>query len=187
MQILQFKSSSDFRQWLKENHSKSEGIWLRLEKKKPGGTSLTYAEALDQALCHGWIDGQKKSFDENGWLQRFTRRRPRSGWSKINTGHIERLTKGGKMTRAGLIAVESAKSDGRWNAAYASPRNGIPPDDFLKELGKNKAALEFFKSLNKANVYSIVYRLQAAKRAETREKRMKLILEMMAEGKKFHP
>jgi uncharacterized protein YdeI (YjbR/CyaY-like superfamily) len=185
MQI--FKSSADFRQWLKQNHAQSDGIWLRIFKKSLNEKSLTYAEALDQALCFGWIDGQKKPFDEQSWLQRFTRRRPKSGWSKINAQHVMRLTKAGAMTAAGREAVEAAKADGRWKAAYASQRNAEPPEDFLKELGKNKKAKAFFETLNKANVYSIVYRLQTAKKPETREKRMKAILAMMAQGKKFHP
>lgn len=187
MQILHFKTSVDFRHWLEKNHVSSDGLWLRISKKNAGEKSLTYAEALDEALCYGWIDGQKKPFDEQSWLQKFTPRRSRSGWSKLNTRHVERLTKAGAMTPAGLEAVRAAKADGRWEAAYASPRNAGPPEDFLKELSKNKKAKTFFETLNKANVYSIVYRLQTAKNPETREKRMKVILAMMEQGKAFHP
>ena len=187
MQILHFKTSVGFRRWLAKNHVKSEGLWLRISKKDAGEKSLTYAEALDQALCYGWIDSQKKPFDGLSWLQKFTPRRSKSGWSKLNTRHVERLTKAGAMTPAGLEAVEAAKLDGRWEAAYASPKNAGPPEDFLKELAKNKKARTFFETLNKANVYSIVYRLQTAKKPETREKRMKTILAMMEEGKAFHP
>src|SRR5579871_1539577 len=133
MQTLHFRSPVDFRQWLEENHTKSEGIWLRIFKKDSHEKSLTYAEALDQALCYGWIDGQKKPFDELSWLQKFTPRRAGSGWSKLNTQHVERLTKAGVMAPAGLKAVEAAKADGRWEAAYASPKSAIPPEDFLKE------------------------------------------------------
>ena len=182
-----FKSSADFRRWLEKNHARSDGIWLRIFKKASNGKSLTYAEALDQALCYGWIDGQKKPFDEQSWLQKFTRRRPKSGWSKINTQHVARLTMAGAMTPAGLEAVEAAKADGRWKAAYASQRNAGPPEDFLRELDKNKKAKAFFETLNKTNVFSIVYRLDTAKKPETRERRMKMILAMMAQGKKFHP
>ena len=182
-----FGSAADFREWLERNHAGSDGIWLRIFKKASDEKSLTYAEALDQALCYGWIDGQKKPFDGQSWLQRFTRRRATSAWSKTNTQHALRLIKAGAMTPAGLKAVEAAKADGRWKAAYASPRNARPPDDFLKELDKDKKARAFFETLNKANVFSIVYRLQTAKRPETREKRMKIILAMMAQGKKFHP
>jgi uncharacterized protein YdeI (YjbR/CyaY-like superfamily) len=187
VQILRFKSPEDFRRWLDQNHAASDGIWLHFFKKNSGEESLTYAEALDQALCYGWIDSQVKPFDELSWLQKYTPRRSKSGWSKNNTLHIERLTKAGAMTPAGLKAVEAAKADGRWKTAYASPRNASPPEDFLKELGKNKKAKAFFETLNKANVYSIVYRLQTAKKPETREKRMKQILAMMDQGKTFHP
>jgi uncharacterized protein YdeI (YjbR/CyaY-like superfamily) len=147
---------------------------------------VTYVEALDEALCFGWIDGQVKSFDELSWLQKFTPRRLKSQWSQRNTLHVERLIKAGAMSAAGLKAVEAAKADGRWQAAYSSPRNAIPPEDFLKELARNKKAKAFFESLNKANVYAIVYRLQTARKPETRKKRMQLILAMMRQGKKFH-
>lgn len=187
MQTLHFKSSAEFRRWLKKNHAGSGGIWLRFFKKGSNIKSLAYAEALDQALCYGWIDGQAKPLDEQSWLQRYTPRRPRSGWSKRNTEHAERLIKAGAMTSSGLKAIEAAKADGRWEAAYDSPRNAQPPEDFLKELDKSRKAKAFFKSLNRANIYAIVYRLQTAKKPETRQKRMEMILAMMAEGKKFHP
>ena len=186
LEILSFKSPVEFRRWLKKNHASSPGIWLRFFKKGSGEPTVTYAGALDQALCHGWIDGQAKPFDETSWLQRFTPRRPKSGWSKRNTQHVERLIKEGAMTPAGLKVVEAAKADGRWEAAYESPKNAMPPEDFLKELGKDKKAKAFFETLNKANLYAIVYRLHTAKKPETRERRMKLILAMMKEGKKFH-
>jgi uncharacterized protein YdeI (YjbR/CyaY-like superfamily) len=187
MKILRFKSSTAFRLWLTKNHARSDGIWLRFFKKASGKKSVTRAEAIDQALCHGWIDGQAKPFDELSWLQKFTPRRSRSGWSKLNTQHVERLIKSGEMTPVGMKAVEAAKADGRWTAAYPSPRNAVPPDDFLKALAKNKKAMAFFETLNRANIYAIFYRLQTAKKPETREKRMKLILAMMRAGKKFHP
>jgi uncharacterized protein YdeI (YjbR/CyaY-like superfamily) len=187
MQTLHFKRSADFRHWLEKNHMESDGIWLRIFKKDSHEKSLSYAEALDQALCYGWIDGQKKPFDNLSWLQKFTPRRPKSGWSKINTQHVERLIKAGTMAPAGIEAVEAAKADGRWESAYASPKNASPPEDFLNELSKNKKAEAFFRTLNKANIYSIVYRLETAKKLETREKRMKTILAMMERGKAFHP
>ncbi|HEU5124227.1 MAG TPA: YdeI/OmpD-associated family protein [Verrucomicrobiae bacterium] len=187
MKPLAFKSSAEFRSWLEENHADSDGVWLRIYKKDSGEKSITYAEALDQALCFGWIDGQKKAFDEISWIQKFTPRRAKSGWSKLNTEHAERLIKAGQMTRAGLEAVEAAKLDGRWKAAYDSPRNAAPPEDFLQALGKDNKAKAFFETLNRANIYAIVYRLQTAKKPETREKRMKMILEMLARGEKFHP
>ena len=187
MQTLSFKSLSIFRRWLEKNHDKSEGIWLHFFKKDSGEKSITYVEALDQALCFGWIDSQAKPFDEISWLQKYTPRRPKSGWSHRNTTHVERLIAAGEMTPAGMKAVDAAKQDGRWKTAYSSPKNAQPPDDFLKLLRKNKKAMAFFESLNRANVYAIVYRLQTAKKPETRERRMNLILTMMAEGKKFHP
>ena len=186
MKILAFKSFADFRDWLAANHNESDGIWLRIYKKHSGKTSITYAEALDQALCVGWIDGQKKTHDENSWLQKFTPRRARSGWSKVNIQHVERLTSAGLMAQAGLKAVEAAKADGRWQTAYDSPRNATPPEDFLKALGKDKKATAFFETLNKANIYAIVYRLQTAKKPETRTRRMQTILAMLNQGKKFH-
>ena len=187
MQTLQFKTPAEFRVWLEKNHKESEGIWLRIFKKDAQEESVTYAEALDQALCYGWIDGQKKSFDTLSWVQRFTPRRAKSVWSKINTQHVERLINAGSMTPAGMEAVEAAKTDGRWEAAYASPKSATPPEDFLVALSKNKKAEAFFKTLNKTNVFSIVYRLETAKKPETRDKRMKAILAMMEQGKAFHP
>jgi uncharacterized protein YdeI (YjbR/CyaY-like superfamily) len=186
MQTLPFKSPKDFRRWLDKNHADSEGIWLRIYKKASGKPTITYAEALDEALCYGWIDGQKKGFDELSFLQRFTPRRARSGWSRINTQHVERLIKASLMMPAGLKAVEAAKADGRWKAAYAAFRDAQPPEDFLKALAQNKKAKAFFDGLNQTNVYSIVYRLQTAKKPETRQKRIALILEMMKAGRKFH-
>jgi len=185
--LMRFKSSADYRRWLAKNHARSNGIWVRIHKKGSGEISVAYAEALDQSLCYGWIDGQKQKYDEQSWLQKFTPRRPRSGWSKINTQHAERLIKSRKMAAAGLKAVEAAKHDGRWKAAYDSPSNATLPDDFLRELNKHKKAEAFFERLNKANTYAIVYRLQTAKKPETRAKRMKLILAMLARGEKFHP
>jgi uncharacterized protein YdeI (YjbR/CyaY-like superfamily) len=187
LKTLTFKSSLQFRGWLETNHASSDGIWLRIFKKDSGKQSITYSEALEQSLCFGWIDGQKQPYDSRSWIQKFTPRRARSGWSRINTQHAERLIKTGQMTHAGLAAVEAAKADGRWQAAYDSPRNATPPDDFLKALGKDKRAKAFFETLNKANVYAIVYRLQTAKKPETRERRLKMILDMLARNEKFHP
>jgi uncharacterized protein YdeI (YjbR/CyaY-like superfamily) len=184
--ILTFKSPKAWEAWLKANHASSNGVWLCLQKKGSAESSPTYSEALDVALCYGWIDGQKNSRDESSWLQKFTPRRPRSGWSKKNTEHAERLIKAGKMKAAGLAEIEAAKKDGRWKAAYDSPKNATIPEDFLKELSRNKRAEAFFKSLNKTNLYAISYRLQTAKTPETRERRMKMILAMMAKGEKFH-
>jgi uncharacterized protein YdeI (YjbR/CyaY-like superfamily) len=186
MKTLSFTSSRDFRTWLEEHHRHSDGVLLRIYKKDSGVATVTYAEALDQALCFGWIDGQKKPHDKQSWLQKFTPRRPKSGWSKINTEHVVRLTKIGAMTPAGLEVVDAAKADGRWKAAYDSSGNAAVPNDFLRELARNKQANAFFKTLDKTNLYSITYRLQTAKKPETREKRMQVIIEKLARGKKFH-
>jgi uncharacterized protein YdeI (YjbR/CyaY-like superfamily) len=186
MKTMSFISSGDFRTWLEKYHSQSDGVLLRIYKKDSGVATVTYAEALDQALCFGWIDGQKKPHDKQSWIQKFTPRRPKSGWSKINTQHVVRLTKIGAMTPAGLEAVEAAKADGRWKAAYDSFGNAAVPNDFLKELARNKKANAFFETLNNTNLYSITYRLQTAKKPETREKRMHAIIEKLARGEKFH-
>ena len=139
------------------------------------------------ALCYGWIDGQKNSYDAESWIQKFTPRRPRSIWSKRNREHIARLEQSGKMKAAGIKQVEAAKADGRWEQAYDSPGNMVVPADFLIKLARNKKAEAFFKTLNKTNTYAIVWRLQTAKKPETRDKRMKEILEMLKKQEKFHP
>ncbi len=187
MDTKAFKSAQDFRAWLEKNHAQAEGIWLRIYKKSSTEPSISYPEALVQALCFGWIDGQKKTYDHQSWVQKFTPRRPKGGWSKINTRHAERLIKSGEMSLAGLKEIKTAKADGRWSAAYDSFGNATVPEDFLKELAKDKKAAAFFRSLDKTNTYSITYRLQTARKPETRERRMKQILTMLAEGRKFHP
>lgn len=186
LQIISFKSSKAWAGWLAKNHSKSAGIWIRCFKKNSGVASITHPEALEEALCYGWIDGQAKKYDEESWLQKFTPRRAKSIWSKRNIEHVSRLTKAGKMRAPGLKEVERAKMDGRWERAYDSPGTMEVPEDFLKELSRNKKAKSFFEALNKTNIYSITWRLQTAKKPETREKRMKTILGMLSKGKKFH-
>ena len=186
MKIMSFAAAPELRSWLAKNHSRSKGILLRIYKKQSGMVSVGYAEALDQALCYGWIDGQKLPGDKPSWLQTFTPRRPRSGWSKKNTEHAERLIKSGEMTAAGLKEIEAARSDGRWQAAYDSFGDASIPEDFLKELARNKKAKAFFATLNKTNLYSVAYRLQTAKKPETRERRMQAIIEKLARGEKFH-
>ena len=181
-----FASASAWEKWLAANHAQSDGIWLRIFNKESGEKTVTYADALDEALCYGWIDGQKKKFDSDSWIQKFTPRRARSIWSKRNIEHIERLTNEKRMKAAGLKAFEDAKKDGRLVAAYDPPSNSTTPQDLLKLLEKNKKAKAFFDSLNKANKYAITWRLQTAKKPETREKRMNIILEMLAKGEKFH-
>jgi uncharacterized protein YdeI (YjbR/CyaY-like superfamily) len=184
--VISFEKAEDWRAWLEENHDRERGIWLRIYKKGTGLPSVNHGTALDEALCYGWIDGQSKSYDKESYLQKFTPRRSRSIWSKINIEHIERLEKEGKMRPAGRKAVEAAKADGRWDAAYDSPKNMEVPEDFIAELSKNEKALAFFGTLNKTNRYAIAWRLQTAKKPETRERRKQVMLEMMARGEKFH-
>jgi uncharacterized protein YdeI (YjbR/CyaY-like superfamily) len=185
-EILFFRSAAEFRKWLAANHRQAEGIWLRISKKNSAEGSVTYAEALDEALCFGWIDGQKQPHDDSSWLQGFSRRRAKSGWSRINTQHVGRLLAKKRMRPAGQAEIDAAKKDGRWTAAYDSPSNATFPEDFLAALSRDKKAAAFFESLNKANLYAIAYRLQTAKKPETRQKRMEMILGMLAEGKAFH-
>ena len=184
--MMEFPSQKDWHQWLSKNHSTLEGVWLKFHKKHSGLKSINYAEAVEEALCFGWIDGQAKPLDGNAWLQKFTPRRSKSIWSKRNTERVIQLIEEGRMKPAGLKEIEAAKSDGRWQKAYDSPVNMTAPDDFLKQLNKNKKAKQFFESLNKTNKYAINWRLQTAKKQETREKRMKAILEMLSNGEKFH-
>jgi uncharacterized protein YdeI (YjbR/CyaY-like superfamily) len=185
--ILTCRSAKEWSQWLARNHGKSDGVWLKFFKKTADGVAISRPEALDEALCYGWIDGQLKKHDDESWLQKFTPRRTKSIWSKINVGHATRLIESGRMKPAGLREVEAARQDGRWAAAYDSPSSSTMPKDFLEALSKNKKAEAFFQTLNKANRYSISWRLQTAKKPETRERRMKAILAMLAKGQAFHP
>jgi len=184
--VKSFATPHAWRAWLEKNHAHSDGLWLRLFKKTSGKQTLNYDQALDEALCFGWIDGQKKGHDDESWVQKFTPRRARSMWSKRNREHIARLIKEKRMTAAGRKQVEAAKKDGRWDSAYDSPKNMEIPADFMKVMKKDKKAEAFFKTLNRANLYAIAWRLQTAKKPETREKRMKTLLEMLARGEKFH-
>lgn len=184
--IIPFPSAKNLNKWLAKNHAKSKGIWLRLFKKDSGVASITRDEAIIEALCYGWIDGQANKCDEQSWLQKLTPRRRKSIWSKRNTEHVGRLIKEGRMHPAGMKEVEAAKEDGRWDKAYDSPKNMVMPEDFLKELSKNKKASAFFKTLNKTNTFAIAWRLQTAKKPETREKRMKTLLAMLKKGEKLH-
>jgi uncharacterized protein YdeI (YjbR/CyaY-like superfamily) len=184
---LPFKSKRKWADWLAKQHDKSAGVWLQLAKKDAGIASVTYEEALDVALCYGWIDGQKKSFNDKYWLQKFTPRGPRSIWSKINTEKAEKLIASGEMKPAGLKAIEAARSDGRWEAAYSSQKNMSVPEDFRAALDKNKKAKAFFATLNSVNRYAILFRIQAAKKAETRARRIQQFVEMLERGEKLYP
>jgi uncharacterized protein YdeI (YjbR/CyaY-like superfamily) len=184
--ILPFASQSKWADWLAKQHDKSAGVWLKLSKKDSGIASVTYAEALDIALCYGWIDGQKGSFDEKYFLQKFTRRGSKSIWSKINTEKVERLTASGQMKAAGLKAVEAAKADGRWATAYEGQKNMSIPEDFQSALDKSKKARAFFATLNSVNRYAILFRIHTAKKEETRAKRIKQFIEMLEKNEKIH-
>ncbi len=184
--IVSFATEKVFETWLKKNHASAAGVWVRFFKKGSGEKTIKYAEALDVALCYGWIDSQVKSYDIKSYIHKFTPRGPKSIWSKVNIGHVARLTKAEKLQPAGIAKVEAAKKDGRWEQAYDSPKNMQVPEDFLIQLKKHKKAYVFFKTLTKANVYAIAWRLQTAKKVETRQKRMVTILEMLKTGKSFH-
>jgi uncharacterized protein YdeI (YjbR/CyaY-like superfamily) len=185
--IVLFASPDEWEAWLDEQHAASPGLWLRLAKKESGLQSVSYQEALDVALCYGWIDSQKKSYDEQSWLQKFTPRRARSIWSKVNREKVQRLIESGRMKAAGLKEVEAAQQDGRWAAAYDSQSNATVPDDFQAELDKHPEAHAFFSTLNSANRYAILFRIQTAKKAETRSRRIRQLVEMLARQEKLHP
>jgi uncharacterized protein YdeI (YjbR/CyaY-like superfamily) len=185
--IQTFEGKKDWAVWLGKNHSTSSGVWLKLARKASGIQSVTYDEALEVALCYGWIDGQRKSHDETSFLQKFTRRGPRSIWSKINTEKALRLIESGKMKPAGLKAVESAKQDGRWDAAYASQSKAVPPEDLQTELDRNAKAKAFFATLDSRNRYAILHRIHTAKKAETRAKRIEQFVRMLEKKEKIYP
>ncbi|PWI20223.1 hypothetical protein DI272_00480 [Streptomyces sp. Act143] len=187
LEIVTFASAEAFEAWLGENHGVSPGIWLRLRKKGPGIVALDYAQALDVALCYGWIDGQKAKADEGWWLQRFTPRRPRSKWSKINRDKVTALIEQGRMRPPGQAEVDRAKADGRWEAAYEGGRTAGVPDDLAAALAADPAAAAFFETLDRQNRYAILYRIQDAKKAETRARRIATYVAMLAKGEKLHP
>lgn len=181
-ETLQFSSPQDWRDWLHKNHSNSEGAWLQIFKKNSGIETVSYAEALDEALCYGWIDGQVKSYDAASYIQKFTPRRKRSMWSKRNIEHIARLTEAGLMMPAGFAEVERAKADGRWDTAYDSPSTMSLPAKFLSALEENAEAKKFFGTLSRSSVYTIGYQLQSAKKPETKLRRIHKIINDLERG-----
>jgi uncharacterized protein YdeI (YjbR/CyaY-like superfamily) len=183
--ILPFPSMKEWAAWLKKEHVSSRGLWMKLAKKGTKIPSITYDEAVEAALCYGWIDGQKKGWDEKYWLQKFTPRGTKSIWSKINTEKAERLISSGQMKPAGLRVVEAAKADGRWEQAYESQKNISIPEDFQAALDKNKKAKAFFDGLKSADRYPFLFRIQTAKKAETRAKRIGQFIEMLERYEKF--
>lgn len=185
-EVVEFTDQAAFRAWLADNASKAPGIWLKVYKKDSGVTSINYSEALDEALCYGWIDGQVKKYDELAYLQKFTPRRAKSMWSKRNIENVERLTKAGLMTEAGLREVEAAKADGRWAQAYDKPSDMQVPEFFLTMLSQHPKANAFYETLNRANTYAIAWRLQTAKTEETRLKRAEKLIAMLVAGQKLH-
>jgi uncharacterized protein YdeI (YjbR/CyaY-like superfamily) len=182
--VLAFANKKKWSDWLAKQHEKSSGIWLKLAKKDSGIPSVTYDEAVDAALCYGWIDGQKKGYDDKYWLQKFTPRGPKSIWSRINTEKAERLIASGEMKPAGMTAIESARQDGRWEAAYASQKNSSIPEDFQAALDQNAKAKAFFSTLKSAERYSILFRIHNAKRPETRARRIQQFVEMLERNEK---
>ncbi len=184
---MPFETQQDWEAWLKENHAESKGIWLKIAKKEARTPSVSYAEALDSALCYGWIDGQKAAFDDKHWLQKFTPRTAKSIWSKANCAKAEALIAEGRMQPAGLRQVELAKADGRWERAYESQSKITIPDDFQRELDKNPKAKDFFNALDSTNRYAFLYRIHAAKKPETRAAKIQKFIEMLEQQKKLHP
>lgn len=184
--IRLFATRAAWSEWLEKNHRKSAGLWLRLAKKGSGLRSVTYGEALEAALCYGWIDGQKRGESEQAWLQRFLPRSARSIWSKINREKAMVLIASGRMKAAGLEAVEAAKSAGRWDAAYDSPKAATIPEDFQAALDASPRAREFFQTLDGANRYAVLFRIQTVKRVQTRARKIHEFIEMLERNERIH-
>jgi uncharacterized protein YdeI (YjbR/CyaY-like superfamily) len=184
---VSFPSADAWTAWLAEHHGSSRGVWLKIAKKGAGIDTVSYAEAVEAALCYGWIDGQKDKFDGDYWLQRFTHRRPRSKWSRINCDKAAELIDRGRMKPAGLREVERARADGRWDAAYEAQRTATVPEDLARALERNERAQAFFATLDRTNRYAILYRIQDAKRPDTRARRIEQYMAMLEEGKKLYP
>lgn len=185
-QVLECASVEEWEAWLEEHHATESVVWLRLAKKGSGVVTVTRAEALEVALCYGWIDGQSRTQDERYWLQRFTPRSRRSKWSKVNCEAVEALIRAGRMKPAGLAAVEAAKADGRWDAAYAPPSRIEVPDDLAVALERNPAAESAFRALDSRNRYAALYRIHDAKKPETRARRIEKVVGMLARGETIY-
>jgi uncharacterized protein YdeI (YjbR/CyaY-like superfamily) len=185
--VVSFEDTDAWDAWLTAHAADSPGLWLKIAKKGSAGRSISYSDALDVALCHGWIDGQKGRLDDEYWLQRFTPRKPGSKWSKINTERAAALIASGRMRPAGLHQVERAQADGRWEQAYESQSRVTVPEDLARALAANQRARAFFATLDSTNRYAILYRIGTAKRPETRAKRIDAFVAMLSEHKKIHP
>jgi uncharacterized protein YdeI (YjbR/CyaY-like superfamily) len=183
--VILFETQELWSNWLEKNES-AKGIWVQIAKKGSGINSINYQETLEVALCYGWIDGVKNTFDDKSWIQRFTARKPNSKWSKINRNKAEELIAAGKMKPSGMAAIELAKQKGIWEAAYDSQKNASIPDDLQNELDKNPEAAEFFSSLNSVNKYAIIYRLQVSRNSEIRTKKLAQFIEMLIRKEKIH-
>jgi uncharacterized protein YdeI (YjbR/CyaY-like superfamily) len=184
--IILFATQQDWEAWLEEHHE-TQGIWLKLAKKGTGIPSMNYDQALEGALCYGWIDGQKASFDEQHWLQRFTPRRAKSIWSKVNCEKVTALLAAGRLRPVGIQQMELAKADGRWDAAYDGQSKITVPEDFQQELDSHQEAKEFFESLNSTNRFAILFRIQTARKPETRAARIRRFIDMLANRQKLYP
>jgi uncharacterized protein YdeI (YjbR/CyaY-like superfamily) len=185
--IRKFVSEAAFEAWLSKHHQRQNEVWIKIFKKGSGKPTVTPAQAIDVALCWGWIDGIRKGFDEHAFLQRFTPRGPRSRWSRINRANVQRLIAAGRMSRAGQRQVDVAKADGRWDTAYASSRDMQVPPDALAAIQANPKAVATFRLLNRANVYAIAYRLHHIKTPARRARKIEEVIAMLAQGKGFHP
>jgi uncharacterized protein YdeI (YjbR/CyaY-like superfamily) len=184
---MAFASSDEWETWLDGQHETAPGLWMKIAKKDAGSRTVSYPAAITVALCFGWIDGQKRALDDTHWLQKFTPRRAKSRWSRINRDKALELIEAGRMRPAGQREVELAKADGRWDAAYAGSRTIEVPPDLAEALAANDAALAFFEKLSSANRYAVLYRINDAKRAETRARRIATFVAMLADGKTLHP
>ena len=184
--ILAFEDSAAFWRWLERSHASEPEVWVKIFKKGSGQKTITWEEAVVEALCWGWIDGVKKPFDDQAYLQRFTPRQKGSSWSKRNREHVERLIAAGRMQEPGMVHVYAAQADGRWDAAYAPASEMTVPEDFLAALEQRPAAKAFFDTLNRQNLYAIAYRLQTARKPETRQKRFEQFLAMLEKGEKLY-
>ena len=185
--VLAFDDLAAWEAWLKKHGATADGLWMKLAKTNAPRSTISKAQAIEAALCHGWIDGQLAKFDEHYFLVRFTPRRRGSRWSAVNRDTAQALIKAGRMSSAGRREVEAAKADGRWDAAYASQSKAEPPPDLLKALAANPAARRMFKELDSANRYAIFYRVQDAKKPETRTRRIQQYVDMLVRGETIHP
>jgi uncharacterized protein YdeI (YjbR/CyaY-like superfamily) len=186
LSVLLFEDQNQWHDWLAKNYAQTEGVWLKFAKKASGQTSVAYKEALDEALCYGWIDTQVRKYDDSYYLQKFTPRRPNSVWSKVNVDKVARLTSEGKMQPSGLAAIEQAKQNGRWEQAYDSFSKMEVPADFQVALDAKPKAKAFYETLNRTNTYAILWRIQTAKKPETRKNRIEKLISMLENGEKLH-